>query len=398
MLDKKIYDEIFSRSFTIPIKVIFWDGKEKTYGPEGKSDITIKFNDKVPISDVVKHATLTLGEAYMDKKIEIEGSIQKLITSAYTQSDSFMSSLKLKKYIPKFNHSEEGNKKEIQEHYDIGNDFYKLWLDKTMTYSCAYFRTPEDTLEQAQMNKVHHILNKLNTKPGETILDIGCGWGTMMFTAAKEYGLKAKGVTLSQEQYDYVNQKIQDENLGDQMEVMLEDYREVSEKFDHVVSVGMFEHVGKDNLPGYFKTVKDVLKPDGNALIHGITGQHYGVGVDAWLVKYIFPGGYIPDVKENVGHILDAGLQIDDLEPLRRHYQKTVEIWDRNFNKVEDKVNEMYGERFVRMWDLYLQACAASFESGNIDVIQFLLTNGASGTAMPMTREYMTDLDKKTAE
>ena len=398
MLDKKIYDEIFSRSFTIPIKVVYWDGKEKSYGPEGKSDITIKFNEKVPISEVVKHATLTLGEAYMDKKIEIDGSIQKLITSAYTQSDSFMSSLKLKKYIPKFSHTEEGNKKEIQEHYDIGNDFYKLWLDKTMTYSCAYFRTPEDTLEQAQMNKVHHILNKLNTKPGETLLDIGCGWGTMMFTAAKEYGLKAKGVTLSQEQYDFVNQKIQDENLGDQMEVMLEDYREVNEKFDHVVSVGMFEHVGKENLPGYFETVKKLLKPDANALIHGITGQHYGVGVDAWLVKYIFPGGYIPDVKENVGHILDAGLQIDDLEPLRRHYQKTVEIWDRNFHKVEDKVDEMYGERFVRMWDLYLQACAASFESGNIDVIQFLLTNGPSGTAMPMTREYMTDLDKKTAE
>ncbi len=398
MLDKKIYDEIFSRSFTIPIKVVFWDGKEKLYGPEGKSDITIKFNEKVPISEVVKHATLTLGEAYMDKKIEIDGSIQKLITSAYTQSDSFMSSLKLKKYIPKFSHTEEGNKKEIQEHYDIGNDFYKLWLDKTMTYSCAYFRTPEDTLEQAQMNKVRHILNKLNTKPGETILDIGCGWGTMMFTAAKEYGLKAKGVTLSQEQYDFVNQKIQDENLGDQMEVMLEDYREVNEKFDHVVSVGMFEHVGKENLPGYFDMVKKLLKQGGNALIHGITGQHYGVGVDAWLVKYIFPGGYIPDVKENVGHILDAGLQIDDLEPLRRHYQKTVEIWDRNFDRVKDQVNEMYGERFVRMWDLYLQACAASFESGNIDVIQFLLTNGPSGTAMPMTREYMTDLDKKTAE
>jgi len=255
MLDKKIYDEIFSRSFTIPIKVVFWDGKEKMYGPEGKSDITIRFNEEVPISEVVKHVTLTLGEAYMDKKIEIEGSIQKLITSAYTQSDSFMSSLKLKKFIPKFSHTEAGNKKEIQKHYDIGNDFYKLWLDDTMTYSCAYFRTPEDTLEQAQMNKVRHILNKLNTKPGETILDVGCGWGTMMFTAAKEYGLKAKGVTLSQEQYDYVNQKIQDENLSDQMEVMLEDYREVNEKFDHVVSVGMFEHVGKDNLPGYFQTV-----------------------------------------------------------------------------------------------------------------------------------------------
>lgn len=398
MLDKTIYDQIFKRSFTIPITIIFWDGKEKKYGPEGKSDITIKFNKEVPISEVVKHATLTLGEAYMNKDIEIEGSIQKLITSAYTQSDSFMSSTKLKKIIPQFSHSEENNKKEIQEHYDIGNDFYKLWLDDTMTYSCAYFRSPEDDLETAQMNKVHHILNKLNTKPGESIIDIGCGWGTMMFTAAKEYGLKAKGVTLSQEQYDYVNNKIQEEHLTDQMEVILEDYREVNEQFDHVVSVGMFEHVGQKHLEGYFQSVKRMLKPNGTALIHGITGQHEGLGVDPWLVKYIFPGGYIPDIKENIGHIMDAKLQIDDIEPLRRHYQKTVEIWHQNFLKVEDQVEDMFDERFVRMWDLYLQACAASFESGNIDVIQYLLTNGASGSSMPMTREYMTEKDKQTAE
>ncbi|KRL68505.1 SAM-dependent methyltransferase [Companilactobacillus versmoldensis] len=398
MLDKTIYDQIFKRSFTIPVKVIFWDGKEKQYGPAGDSDITIKFNKEIPISEVAKHATLTLGDAYMAKDIEIDGSIQKLITSAYTQSDSLMSSIKLKKIIPSFSHSEENNKKEIQEHYDIGNDFYKLWLDKTMTYSCAYFRTPDDDLETAQMNKVHHILNKLHTKPGETILDIGCGWGTFMFTAAKEYGLKAKGVTLSQEQYDYVNDKIKQEGLTDQMEVILEDYRELDEQFDHVVSVGMFEHVGQKHLEGYFAAVKKLLKPNANALIHGITGQHEGLGVDPWLVSHIFPGGYIPDIKENVGHIMDAKLQIDDLEPLRRHYQKTVETWHKNFVKVEDKVKDMYGESFVRMWDLYLQACAASFESGNIDVIQFLLTNGPSGTNMPMTREYMTDEDRKTDE
>ncbi|AKP66603.1 SAM-dependent methyltransferase [Companilactobacillus ginsenosidimutans] len=398
MLDKTIYDQIFKHSFTIPIKVVFWDGKEKTYGPEGKSDITITFNKEVPISEVRKHATLTLGEAYMNKDIEIDGSIQKLITSAYTQSESFMSNPKLKKIVPKFSHSEDKNKEEIQNHYDIGNNFYKLWLDDTMTYSCAYFRTPEDDLETAQLNKVHHILNKLNTKPGETIIDIGCGWGTMMFTAAKEYGLKAKGVTLSQEQYDYVNNKIQEENLTDQMEVILEDYREINEKFDHVVSVGMFEHVGETHLEGYFNTVKKMLKPQGTALIHGITGQHEGAGVDAWLVKYIFPGGYIPDLKENIGHIMDAKLQIDDIEPLRRHYQKTVEIWHRNFVKVEDQVEDMFDEKFVRMWDLYLQACAASFESGNIDVIQYLLTNGPSGSSLPMTREYMTDKDRETVE
>ncbi|WP_099974810.1 SAM-dependent methyltransferase [Lactobacillus terrae] len=397
MLDRTVYDKVFEKSFTIPVRVVYWDGSEKQYGPSDTPEITIKFNTKVAISDLLKHATLTLGEAYMDRKIEIEGSLQKLINSAYRMSDSFMSSINLKRFVPKFSHTKEGNKKEIQEHYDIGNDFYKMWLDDTMTYSCAYFRTPEDTLEQAQWNKVHHILNKLNSKPGETFLDIGCGWGTMMLTAAKEYGLKATGVTLSQEQFDFVNNRIKEEGLEDQMTVILEDYRDLDQKFDHIVSVGMFEHVGKENLGGYFEKIKELLVPNGTALIHGITGQHYGLGVDPWLVKYIFPGGYIPDLKENIGHIMDAKLQLDDIEPLRRHYQKTVEIWYDNFNKVRDQVKDMYGDRFVRMWDLYLQGCAASFESGNIDVIQFLITNGPSGSALPMTREYMTDADRKTS-
>lgn len=339
------------------------------------------------------HPSLTFGEAYMAGVIEIQGDLQQLITTVYQAQDSFLNHAKFKKFLPKRSHSEKMSKVDVQSHYDIGNDFYELWLDPTLTYSCAYFASESDTLEQAQWNKVHHILDKLHAQPGETLLDIGCGWGTLIFTAAKEYGLKATGVTLSQQQYDFVTEKIAAEGLTGQVSVYLKDYREIEQTYDHVTSVGMFEHVGKENLGEYFAQVSDRLVPNGTALIHGITGQHEGAGVDAWINKYIFPGGYIPNLAENLTHIMHTALQVDDLEPLRRHYQKTLEIWTQNFHEVREAVVAQYGERFYRMWDLYLQACAASFESGNIDVVQYLLTKGPSGTNLPMTRAYMYHAD-----
>lgn len=380
---------MLSKSFPFPVKVTYWDGKSEVYG-NGKPEVEITFNEKVPISDVTRNASLALGEAYMDKKIEIKGSIQKLICGAYESVDSFMRSSKFRKFLPKQKHNEKQSEKDVQSHYDIGNDFYKLWLDPTLTYSCAYFEDGnKDDLEKAQEDKIHHILDKLHPQKGKTLLDIGCGWGTLMLTAAKEYGLKVTGVTLSEEQYKFVQKKIYDQNLQDVAEIKLEDYRELGDKqWDYVTSVGMFEHVGKENLEGYFADVSKYLKQDGTALIHGITRQQGGA-VNAWINKYIFPGGYIPGLQEQIGHIIDNDLQVDDVEMLRRHYQRTLEIWDKNFNNSRKEIQNKMGERFTRMWDLYLQACAASFESGNIDVVQYLITKGPSGTNLPMTRQYM---------
>ncbi|MCT4412918.1 SAM-dependent methyltransferase [Leuconostoc pseudomesenteroides] len=392
MIDKAIYKQILKSSFDAPIDVEFWDGETVHFG-EGESIAKIIMHELIPIKEIVAHASLTFGEAYMDGKIEIQGNLQELVTLAYRSQDSFFNNSKFSKLIPKHSHSEKVSKNDVQSHYDIGNDFYEMWLDKTMTYSCAYFASDSDTLEDAQMNKVRHILNKLHAQEGETLLDIGCGWGTLLFTAAKEYGLKATGVTLSQQQYDFVSDKIKAEGLTGQVTVYLEDYRELKEQYDHVTSVGMFEHVGKENLAAYFSKIDQLLVENGTALIHGITGQHKGAGVDAWINKYIFPGGYIPNLAENIDHIMDAHLQVDDLEPLRRHYQKTLEIWTDNFHDVSESVISRYGERFYRMWDLYLQACAASFESGNIDVVQYLLTKGASSTNLPMTRSYIYHAD-----
>ena len=210
-----------------------------------------------------------------------------------------------------------------------------------------------------------------------------------MLTAAKKYNLKVVGITLSEEQAKFVRARIKDLGLEQQAEVILEDYREIQhEPFDYITSVGMFEHVGQENLGEYFQTIAKYLVNDGVALIHGITRQQGGA-YNGWIDKYIFPGGYIPGLLENLGHIVDAGMQVADLETLRRHYQKTLEIWDQNFNQVLPAVRKMHDERFIRMWDLYLQACAASFESGNIDCIQYLISKGPSGKNLPKTRAYM---------
>ncbi|NRO21416.1 SAM-dependent methyltransferase [Lactobacillus helveticus] len=389
MLEKTFYKMMLSKSFPFPVKVTYWDGKSEVYG-NGTPEIEIVFNEKIPMGDITRNASLALGEAYMDKKIEIHGSIQKLIDGAYESADSFMRSSKFLKLLPKTKHTEKQSEEDVQSHYDIGNDFYEQWLDPTLTYSCAYFTDDnKDDLEQAQIAKVHHILNKLHPQKGQTLLDIGCGWGTLMLTAAKEYSLKVTGVTLSEEQYKLVQKKIYDENLQDVAEVKLEDYRELGDQqWDYVTSVGMFEHVGSENLGEYFNDVAKYLKTDGVALIHGITRQQGGA-TNAWINKYIFPGGYIPGLVEIISRIEEAHLQISDVEMLRRHYQRTLEIWDKNFNNARPEIEKKMGERFCRMWDMYLQACAASFESGNIDVVQYLLTKGPSGKNLPMTRDYM---------
>ena len=389
MLEKTFYKSLLSHSFNIPVKVVYWDGKSAVYG-DGEPEVTITFKEKIPIRDVTKNASIALGEAYMDGKIEIDGSIQKLITAAYESAGSFMRNSKFRKFLPKQGHSEKESESDVQSHYDVGNDFYKLWLDDTLTYSCAYFdHGNRDDLTKAQIDKVHHILKKLDPKPGKTLLDIGCGCGTLMLTAAKEYGLRVTGVTLSEEQFNLVQKRIKDEGLEDVAEVLLVDYRELGDrKWDYITSVGMFEHVGKENLGLYFKDIYKYLTSDGVALIHGITRQQGGA-YNSWINKYIFPGGYVPGLSEMVDHIVENNMQIADVEMLRRHYQRTLEIWDMNFNAHRSQIEDMMGDRFTRMWDLYLQACAASFESGNIDVIQYLITKGASGKDLPMTRDYV---------
>lgn len=391
VMDSLIIKQLIKSTFDIPLQVTYPNGNIETYNGSNPH-VKLKLNKNFSVSELSKDPSIVLGEAVMDGDIEIYGSIQELILSAYRCGDSFLRNSKFSKLIPKQFHDKKHSKSDIQKHYDIGNDFYKLWLDDTMTYSCAYFKHENDSLEQAQLNKVHHILNKLNAQPGGKLLDIGCGWGTLIITAAKEYGLNATGITLSEEQASFITKRIKEEGLENKVTVLIKDYRDIRETYDYITSVGMFEHVGKENLSQYFQTISKRLNINGLALIHGITGQvggNHGSGTNSWINKYIFPGGYIPRLTENLNHIASTGLQIADLEPLRRHYQKTLELWTKNFHNALPEVQKTHDKRFINMWDLYLQSCAASFESGNIDIFQYLLSKGVSKDTMPMTRDYM---------
>ena len=390
MFEKTFYNKMIKSSFDIPIWVKYWDGKVETFH-QNHPKIIITFNRKIPVKAILRNSSIALGEGYMNGDIDIDGSIEDLITSAYRNQTSFLDNRKkYVKYLPTFSHSKKASEKDIQHHYDIGNNFYRLWLDKTMTYSSAYFEKPDDSLTQAQLNKVNIILKKLNPQPNRTFLDIGCGWGTLMLTAAKKYHLKVAGITLSKEQYNYVEKKIKTEGLTGRAKVELKDYRDIGkdEHYDYVTSVGMFEHVGKKNLGEYFNLVSQYLKPNGLALLNGVTRQQGG-GTNGWIDKWIFPGGYVPSLTENLTHIIQNGMQISDLESTRRQYQKTLEAWDHNFNAHRKEIKKMFDGRFIRMWDLYLQSCAAGFKAGNIDDFQYLLCKGPSGTGLPVTRNYM---------
>ncbi len=386
-IEKALHKNIFSNLFSSPYSVKYWDGEEITYGT-GDSCFRIVLNEPLPISEVMMDPSVTLGEAYMHKKLDIEGNIQDVIEALYKNAKSFLRDKeRYSKLLIPIKNTLRKSKENISFHYDIGNEFYQLWLDKTMTYSCGYFISNKDTLEQAQTNKVDYILKKLNLKENDTLLDIGCGWGELIMSAAKKYKVKALGITLSQEQMEKASKRIKEEGLEEFAEVQLMDYRQIKNRtFDKIVSVGMIEHVGKENLAEYFSAINALLNEGGLSLLHCITS--FKGGNNTWINRYIFPGGYIPSLNELVGNITKESFYLLDLESLRRHYVRTLENWTNNFERALPIINQMKDETFIRMWRLYLNSCAASFKVGNIDIHQFLFSKGVADD-IPWTRSYL---------
>ena len=261
----------------------------------------------------------------------------------------------------------------VAHHYDLSGELYDLFLDKDRQYSCGYFKSPNDTLEQAQENKKNIIAAKLLLEDHHHVLDIGCGWGGLALHLNKLSGANVTGVTLSQEQYDVARQRVQDNDLADKIDIRFQDYRDVDEKFDRIVSVGMFEHVGRRQYKTYFDKIYSSLKDDGVALIHTI-GRSDGPGsTDPWTLKYIFPGGYAPSLSEVAPTIEKAGLYITDMEIWRLHYAETLKEWRARVHKNKAAIIGLYDERFFRMWDFYLASGEASFRNMGHVVFQFQL-------------------------
>jgi cyclopropane-fatty-acyl-phospholipid synthase len=286
-------------------------------------------------------------------------------------------------------------RRNVAHHYDLSNELYRRFLDEDMQYSCAYFARPDMTLEEAQLAKKRHIAAKLALKPGQKVLDIGCGWGGMALTLAEEAGVEVDGITLSTEQLALAQQRAEAKGLANRARFSLTDYRDVPGPYDRIVSVGMFEHVGRPNYQAYFDGVARLLKDDGVALIHSI-GRPEGPNVtNAWVAKYIFPGGYIPALSEVLPAIERAGLLVTDIEILRLHYAETLKAWRGRFAARREEVAEMMDERFCRMWEFYLGISEMAFRHRGHFVFQVQLAKKVG--ALPITRDYMGEAEAKLA-
>ncbi len=363
-------------------------GKEYTIG-EGDPLFGIVLNKDIPKRELLSSTSLALGEAYMRKDLTVKGNLFTALSCLLEQANQFSLDKGALGSILYTSESKKIQDAQVSSHYDLGNDFYKLWLDPSMSYSCAYFKHEDDTLEQAQHNKVHYILEKLHLEKDMTLLDIGCGWGYLLIEAAQKYGVKGYGCTVSKEQYRKGQERIKAAGLEGRVEIDLLDFRDLEKtgrKFDRVVSVGMVEHVGRSNYPLYMEIANHMLKAGGVFMLHYISG-HDEIVESPWMRKYIFPGGTLPSLREMISIAYDYDFRVIDVESLRRHYYKTLMCWYHNFQQVRDQVEATRGEQFVRMWELYLCGCAASFYIGFIDVHEVLMTKG-NNNDLPMTRWY----------
>lgn len=356
---------------------------------QGEPAFSVVVRQIPKVKELMTSTSLALGEAYMDGDIQVEGELYPALRHFMGQMGKFSTDTKVLSKLMFSSMSKKNQKKEVCSHYNIGNEFYRLWLDETLSYSCGYFQTETNTLYEAQCQKADRILEKLYLKKGMTLCDIGCGWGYLLLRAAKRYQVQGVGITLSEEQKKVFEEKIKEEHLEDVLRVELLDYRDLpklSRCFDRVVSVGMVEHVGRENYGQYMECVQQVLKPGGLFLLHFISALKEYPG-DAWMKKYIFPGGVVPSLREMLQIAGELGYYTLDVESLRRHYSQTLLRWNENFQKHRSRITEMFDERFARMWELYLCSCAATFMDGVIDLHQILMSNGINNE-LPMVRWY----------
>lgn len=379
----------------IPARIELWNGRRFDLSSEPK--VTIGIPNLSGLRYFIKPDLNKLGEAYVEGHINVDGSISEIfkVGESLCRAASSNASATSHRML---RHTRERDRAAIAYHYDVSNDFYALFLDRNMVYSCAYYQRDDDTLEHAQQYKIDHILRKLALKPGERLLDIGCGWGALIRRAARDYGAMATGITLSQNQFDYAQERIRAEGLQDRCSVRLLDYRDVptDAPFDKISSVGMFEHVGLKNLPEYFSKIKSLLKDDGLVLNHGITTSDVdsgwmGLGAGEFIDRYVFPEGELPHISLVLKEMSAAGLEVVDVESLRRHYARTCQTWATRLDTHRELARREAGEKRLRIWQIYLTGCAFGFANGWMNVYQLLACKSGlcREIPLPLTRDYM---------
>ncbi|CAG4883652.1 putative fatty acid methyltransferase [Georgfuchsia toluolica] len=381
----------------LPLRVIFWD--EVEYVPKVPEKVLLRLHSPEAVRALATPTLGSLARAYVEQKFDLEGDIRHILDigeelcDAATARDPRGSAT-----FAWLRHTRPADRRNIGRHYDVSNDFYRLWLDPRLVYSCAYFRHPDDSLERAQEQKLDLICRKLMLKPGERFLDIGCGWGALLFWAIEHYGVHGSGITLSKEQHAYVQNEIEKRKLGSKMEVHLLDYRELhaGQPFDKIASIGMFEHVGRRNLVTYFNSINKLLKPGGLVMNHGITAadldtQGLRSGISEFVEQYVFPGGDLVHISRVLEALGKAGLECLDVESLRPHYAKTLWRWVERLQASAERARELVGEEKYRIWRIYMGGSAHAFSRGWMSLHQVLAgkVHEDGSLPYPFTRDHL---------
>ena len=384
------------RGAGLPLAIELWNGKR--YQLSGDAPVTLRIPGAAAPKYFIGANLAKLGEAYVEGHIDVEGPIREVLRAAEGLS-RFLGGDKKGRRPRLLNlHTRSRDARAIAYHYDVSNDFYALFLDREMVYSCAYFRTGEEDIHAAQAQKLDHICRKLRLEPGDRFLDIGCGWGALVRWAARHYGVDATGITLSKNQHALANERIAAEGLGERCRVLLQDYRDVPGEavFDKIASVGMFEHVGLKNLPVYFGAIRRLLKDGGVAMNHGITAidpdsRAVGLGGGEFIGKYVFPHGELPHLSLALREMCAAGLEVMDVETLRLHYAKTLWQWSARLEANIAEARRHTDEKRVRIWRTYLAGCAHAFEKRWVTIQQVVVakTGDPRANPLPWTREHL---------
>jgi cyclopropane-fatty-acyl-phospholipid synthase len=396
--DDRVYaiDRWLARKFLAalgdpPLRLTLWDGTVIVANASSPTGSMILRSRQV-LWRLLCNPLLHFGDDYSAGRIEIEGGLVPCIESVYRamkQTPRFQrrsQSRAYRRYQPRLN-SLRGSRDNIHHHYDIGNDFYQLWLDAEMLYTCAYFPEPAASLETAQLAKMELVCRKLRLQPGQRVVEAGCGWGGLARYMAKNYGVKVQAYNISSAQIAYARQRAKDEGLADQVEYIEDDYRNISGRYDAFVSVGMLEHVGPDHYQELGRVIDRSLVQDGFGLIHTI-GQNRAAPLNPWFLQRIFPGSYPPTLREMMALFEPYDFSILDVENLRLHYAKTCEHWLNRFEAHRDRIREMFDEHFLRAWRLYLAGCIANFQVGDLQLYQVVFAR-PNNNHVPLTRRYL---------
>ncbi|MBI2311434.1 MAG: class I SAM-dependent methyltransferase [Betaproteobacteria bacterium] len=391
---------------SIPLRIKLWNGHLIDLAPEPA--VTVRVTRPSAAIYLLMPNLAWLGKAFVEGHLEVEGPIREVIRIGEALSRHRPAQFPLSRFLRRpGRHSRRSDAGAIEYHYDVSDDFYRLWLDRNMVYSCAYFRAGGEDLDTAQEQKLDYICRKLMLRPGERLLDIGCGWGGLICWAARHYGVDATGVTLSRSQHQYAAARIESEGLGQRCRVLLQDYRDIpgDESFDKIASVGMFEHVGLKNLPVYFGAIHRLLRKGGLVLNHGITAmdpdsREVGLGAGEFIDRYVFPHGELPHLSLAIRQMACRDLEVTDVESLRPHYSRTLMHWFTRLESHADRAKDLVGDRRYRVWLVYLAGCAYAFEQGWVSVHQVLAakTGGTGMETLRWTREYMYDEPQPAAD